>query len=730
MKAFQILLIILLDFTVMLLQAQIPLPPQNLNINPLSLVVTWQAPQSVLIDENFEGQQFPPAGWLVSSNGQGWDSIINGSFEIIQIPGHTKYVIANDQESGESNDGCCDYLILPAVDLTGYPNYKLEFQSFFTGNYGQKATLDFTQDDGATWTTISEIDHFPNWKQYEADLSGYSGTGGLSNVRFAFHSDDLGKWGSGWAVDDVKLYSDSLGIQNYILTLNQITIDQTTDTVYHINPELVTFNQPYDLCVSSQFNSGYSNQLCESFVSTFVYPPVNLQSEASNGMIHFMWEPPLDTSAFVCYVLYQNGVAISQIPEETSISFPVDNGELCIELTALHDLTSFGYPGQVAESEKVKACGYYDSGFDPPFIEDWTSASFTLNQWNAGTNWNIDAQTGNESPSARFSGSPQLTNYESTLMSWYFDATEVSPCNATGIGMMYSINLIDQGNSGTESLIIRITTDQGDFTLAEYNNSGNIDWLNNDIDLTSLVAGTNFRICFIAKGENSSEIHSWNVDNIIVYLSTICFPPGFDMTLERQGDPENDILISWSLPDEESHNSISGNSINFPECDTVGYYILRRDYSQFPAGPNNSGTGEWEWIAGTPYGSMAFLDKNLDNSVTNCYEYTVGYVTPGGSSMPVNMAWTCIYVNSPEPQQSGLTVYPNPADEWVRILSPGDQICSLELRNSLGKHLGNYDLSNPDEINVPTTDLPDGIYFLTINSADGVKTVQKLIVKH
>ncbi|MGV8115099.1 MAG: hypothetical protein AB2L17_19595 [Lentimicrobium sp.] len=47
----------------------------------------------------------------------GWFATNDGSSEYFIIEPHTRYAVANDDAANDN--GCCDYLITPEVDLTG-----------------------------------------------------------------------------------------------------------------------------------------------------------------------------------------------------------------------------------------------------------------------------------------------------------------------------------------------------------------------------------------------------------------------------------------------------------------------------------------------------------------------------------------------------------------------------------------------------------------------------------
>lgn len=133
------------DITFDILLEEIRYKPLNLMIDSLTLVATWEEPKDVLIEENFEGLVFPPVGWqALSDNLTGWQATADGSSTHFYIPSHTLYATSTD--NSENNNGCCDYLITPELDLTNLNNYHLRFASFFTGEFNQHAFIQISTD--------------------------------------------------------------------------------------------------------------------------------------------------------------------------------------------------------------------------------------------------------------------------------------------------------------------------------------------------------------------------------------------------------------------------------------------------------------------------------------------------------------------------------------------------------------------------------------------------------
>lgn len=127
----------------------------------------------------------------------------------------------------------------------------------------------------------------------------------------------------------------------------------------------------------------------------------------------------------VSFNIFMNGLNIANIPYQNQapnewvmyIEQPVDPGSYVYCVSAIYDLTSYGFPGQGGESQWV--CG--DSievvwGSVIPYFENWSNGTFdgwTLNE--NSTNWLINSDEGEPAPSAQFYWDPLLENdYTST----------------------------------------------------------------------------------------------------------------------------------------------------------------------------------------------------------------------------------------------------------------------------------------------------------------------------
>lgn len=800
--------------------------PRNLFVDDMTLVATWDEPLATAITENFEGGVFPPAGWQALTQGTiGWYATANGSSGGFSVPAHTNYAISNDDSEGSANNGCCDYLITPELDLTAAPAYVLSFQSFYTGAYSQLAFVEMSTDAGASWTPIYTVSAAGSWQQVDVDLSAFSGAAGLSSVWFAFHADDAGEWASGWAIDDVTIASGGIPIQGYGVFLDATEVGQTPDLTWTYDPTTINYGQTYVAGVAALYCSGYSDLCTYTFTSHFLYPPRNLEAQANvsttSGAAILTWQPPLsgdfavsgsvprtgtlnpnmeyspnvtlhtgttndamwdelfayqsagvsqagvetdgnfiytsvwnsgdfykydlsgnlvesftvagasnirdlaydgqffygsdatanlkkmdftnkvlvgtiatgasagirhigydpnldggnggfwcgnwsnlaqikkdgsliqNVSAFnltgcygtavdpinnkvwfhdqggngvdlwefdaatlsftgvmhdastvtgfdpangiagglaysnlvvsgkwvlmglvqqaptivygfdmgaaapgpennlVSYNLYRDDVIVANIPKTENEYWDLNlmPATYCYDITAVYDLTPYGFPGTTGESIKEgTACVDLFYGFDLPFTEDFTTGQFDVNLWTVGQNWVMDGQQGNPMPSAKFKWDPLLTDYSSSLESFYLNGASVNTTTPYKIWMDFDVKLDDRTASTNEKLTVELWNGSSWSEVKEYANNGDFDWTTEHINISGGAKNNVFKVRFRANGDLTGDLFYWAVDNIHIYAGYEFNPPLNLVATSEPTTPKNDIRLNWEVP--------------------------------------------------------------------------------------------------------------------------------------------------------------------------------------
>jgi len=530
-------------------------PPHNLFVDDVALVAHWDAPRGVLIDEDFAGSTFPPAGWQATSQGAGWASGSDGGSAGFQIPYHGTYAFVNDNVAGPSNNGCCDILTTPAVNLTSSPGYVLECESYFTGVGSQVASIEMSSDQGATWTTLATLLPAASWSHITIDLSAYSGPAGLSDARFAFHTADNYNQASGWAIDDVKINSPVQTVTGYQVFLDGSLLGNTDSTTYTFNPDSLYYGSGHLAGVKAVYATGISVMDTLRFFSHYLYPPRNLTAIPNDNAIFLSWDIPLgpdstELTNLLGYYLYRgDDIPVCFIPDTTQTHFELNlaPGTYCFELSAIYDLTPYGFPGMTGESIKAgPACANISSCCMMPYTEDWATGSFSTNAWMPGQNWIIATQMGNPIPAAEFSSDPQQTDYALPLESYYMNSIPMG--NSTSLYKIYfdfDIALDDNMATSNEKMSTEVWDGSSWVQVAEFLNNGDFAFTTKHIDISALAKNRVFKVRFLANGASSSDINYWLVDNIRVYYE---FLPPLNLVSEKTVSPWFNVHLAWEVP--------------------------------------------------------------------------------------------------------------------------------------------------------------------------------------
>lgn len=167
------------------------------------------------LSEGFEDNgNAPPSGWSRSSNGLGWTfgtrtDLATSYFPVTE---HGRFAAANDQlgaGEGWENDGSVDYLVTPALNLSGVQNPVLAYRSYYFREGYAAARVEASTDGGATWTALgvpAGLGWDQPWTREAVSLAGAVSP----STRIRFHSSDGTTPGNsvlatGWAIDDVAV---------------------------------------------------------------------------------------------------------------------------------------------------------------------------------------------------------------------------------------------------------------------------------------------------------------------------------------------------------------------------------------------------------------------------------------------------------------------------------------------------------------------------------------------
>jgi len=187
-------------------------------------------------------------------------------------------------------------------------------------------------------------------------------------------------------------------------------------------------------------------------------------------------------------------------------------------------------------------------------------------------------------------------------------------------------------------------------------------------------------------------------------------------------------LVQKAL-EKQLDTKTEASSISFTDSyysdSLMGYNVYRRAYAVFPPGQNTVTAGTWTMIASVM--NTEYLDPDLSNLLTNCYEYLVTAVYNEGESVPSNIDWECIFVGIDPKNANQVSVYPNPATAFIRIDIP-KQISSISVFNPIGSIMAEKTVKDETSITLNTTNYAAGVYSVKFTTDGGETFIRKFVV--
>jgi hypothetical protein len=254
------------------------------------------------------------------------------------------------------------------------------------------------------------------------------------------------------------------------------------------------------------------------------------------------------------YNIYRNDMFLINVPRTENVYYDViDPGEYCYKISAVYDLTDYGFPGQFGESQlEGPACVENTMMMYLPLEENWSTGQFDVNLWTAGENWVMDGGNGNPAPAAKFSSQPKQTNYSSSLVSFFLSAGWGKSTTPNCIWLDFDYLLDDISASGSEKLTVEFAIGDTWTTLKEFSNTGDVSWTTEHINITAFALGDVFRIRFNTNGVNSEMINHWLIDNINISREYSFVLPTNFKAVNTGNSQQNDIQLSWDEPQWEN----------------------------------------------------------------------------------------------------------------------------------------------------------------------------------
>lgn len=504
---------------------------------------------------------------------------------------------------------------------------------------------------------------------------------------------------------------------DYYVFLDSAFVD-IADTNW-IQLPYMEYNTEHEACVQAHYTDGFSALSCIDFTSGYLAPPRNLDGVTFDDAVHLWWEAPIipDTgnsqiipNNLLGYKLYRNDSIISFIQDSTSDTihyYDVGLAGNCppnilfnYKVTALYDMQPYGFPGDTGESYFEGPLGYMIYLLSVlPFHEQWNSGSFDLNQWEHGTNWVVNGQTGNPEPSAEFTGTPLLNYYSSSLISFCIDAVNYNDPFIDGlIWLDFDLKLESINNTGVEKFQVNAIINDTAYNIATYSNiSGSFGWQSYHFNITDLCFGKFFKAEFDANGANSGSIQSWQLDNIRIYRS--CAGPS-GLCHEDLGN--NDYLLKW-IPPQNIDKYKANNR------DLMGYRIYQ-DYSQLD------------------FTQDTFYQINLPAAGDYVFEVTAVYEDCESDTAAGPITISVPVFQEEQIMEDLIRIFPNPAREILNIQS-NQPINRIEVFDLLGNKLLQTQ-PNQKSTTLNIKFLEDGTYLIKILQSNSIIFIKKITILH
>ncbi|HLN54019.1 MAG TPA: choice-of-anchor J domain-containing protein [Lentimicrobium sp.] len=478
--------------------------------------LTWNEPVSSgggaggTLIEDFEAGTLPE-GWLsIDEDGDGykWD---NSAVEFDVFDAHTgAYCMASASyrnDVGALNPN--NWLITPAIQIGSQSELRFwvdaQDPAYAAEQYYVRVSTTGTDIEDFTETIHSAVST-GEWQEVVLDLGQFAG----NQIYIAFvHAD----------VTDM-----------YFLKIDDVSIANATGMWPETTPVQPGISNAMPFRTSGMTTDQINSTLAQ-YNASVVKTPVRSVPGISG------------------YNIYRDSEMVAFVDHPTTEYFDLnlDPGTYTYHITAVYDLTPYGFPFQTGESMiegPIDVEVIY--GFELPFVEDFTTGVFSTNDWSTdGTNWQIAGQQGNPMPSAMFSYSPAQQDYSLSMSSsWMIGAGFVDG----KIYVDFDVKLDDNTATGDEKMLVEVYDGNAWTTFATITADGDTDWETKHVDVTSSAKGVVFRVRFTAVGLNSLDINNWLIDNVHIYR--VCeAPTNLEASVPDPGAHGDQILLTWEGPD-------------------------------------------------------------------------------------------------------------------------------------------------------------------------------------
>ena len=483
----------------------------------------------------------------------------------------------------------------------------------------------------------------------------------------------------------------------YNIFLDDSLIAQVTGTEFSYFIDCLVYGQEYTAGIQAVYDCGESDTVLYSFTSGYLFLPRLLTASSTYGtdevLLQFL--PPKNCDGDVppgltSFNFYRNGEFIGtmpyEIPGDDWIIY-IDNniipGEFNYCVTALYDLTPYGFPGQTGESSVICDTVEVIYGFDLPFTEDWSTGSFDYHDWTTtSSDWVVNQDEGNAKPSTNFHPTTSSSNYSASLASYAINTSQLTEGN---IWLDFQLKLDDVSAGGTEKMTVEVNDGNDWNTVYERANEGSFDWDTIHLNITPYAMGNVFQFRFNANGENMDNISDWLIDNIQIYrtcpsfcdLEIIIDTVGYDQYVLNFGFTycDTDTIGQWIEWDDGENYTGVGFA-----CEEKACAAARWDANSLPTSLNGYKISKIKaFMYDVGYDSLQFQICTGDSGSTHVY--TSDYKQPEETGWIEDNIDTTLFLDASLEYWVGYRlnifgtyVFPMGADSGPAINGYGDMI--------------------------------------------------------
>ena len=648
-----------------------------------------------IINESFDGSTLP----------QGWTKMGSGT--------NNWYISTSNIAGGKPNELHLQWtppfngtarFVSPAVDLSNVTSAIISLKHYpsFFGSHTATIGVATSSDNGNTWNTVHSEEYNVNG-QYTITENITSPDMGKSNVKFCFYFEGNSNHISSWYFDDFEVY-----------TVEDLGVELTSIDV----PNNVKFGlQAIDFTVK---NTGSS--AIESLVASYT---INGETETQTFFSNI---PALESKQFTFSSKYNFA--------------PGENYELTIEVSKLNDsdeeITDVVLSKEVAaalsQTQRTSMIEHFSSSTCVPCI--------TVNNIMVQLTENHEGQYTYTKYTANGPelGDPYFTAEGGTRMTYY---------NVMGVPQTY-LDGVDQGYGAVSEDNFMASQEKPAFANVRgtYTTEGNT--INIKADFMSYINMEDVR-AFITVNEktttgNASSNGETEFHHVMMKMlenangNTMSIKAGeyqhlefsFDMSSTFVEDM-NDLEVALWL---QNYETMEVYNSHYAYQSDVHVYPVRNMSAEI-----NGSDLKINWSApeaGSPTGYNVYVNGVLEAENINALEYIktnanqthktaeVVAVYENGTSVAVAKIIT-EGDNVTEIIADNISIYPNPAKDFVKLSAVSCQLSAIKVYNCLGMMVEEIEV-NANEVEINISGYNTGIYFFNIETENG-NHIQKVIKK-